>query len=157
MLAVRPPAERVLPAAVLTGTSLLRYEGLASCPSVADVRARLAADQPELLEHAVNLMVTQRPTGDVIVGDTHAYATTHAPFRDEAIADLLLDQARRLLGARALTVHQRWTGVYASAPRPFLVDSPEPGVTAVAVTSGIGMTTAFGLAERVVDDLDLTA
>jgi hypothetical protein len=29
-------------------------------------------------------------------------------------------------------------------------------VTAVAVTSGIGMTTAFGLAERVVEDLDGT-
>jgi FAD dependent oxidoreductase TIGR03364 len=157
MLAVRPPAEWVLPAAVLSGTSLLRYEGLASCPSIADVRARLADDQPELLEHAVNLMVTQRPNGDVIVGDTHAYATTHAPFLDEAIADLLLDQARRLLGAGALTVRERWTGVYASASAPFLVDSPEPGVTAVAVTSGIGMTTAFGLAQRVVDDLDRTA
>ena len=156
MLAVGPPAERVFPAAVLTGTSLLRYEGLASCPSAADVRARLAADQPELLEHAVNLMVTQRPNGDVIVGDTHAYATTHAPFRDEPIADLLLDEARRLLGAGALTVRQRWTGVYASAAQPFLVDSPEPGVTAVAVTSGIGMTTAFGLAQRVVDGLDGT-
>lgn len=157
MLAVGPPAERVFPAAVLTGTSLLRYEGLAACPSAADVRTRLAADQPALLEHAVNLMVTQRPNGDVIVGDTHAYATTHVPFRAEALADLLLDQARRLLGAGALTVRQRWTGVYASAPAPFLVDSPEPGVTAVAVTSGIGMTTAFGLAQRVVDDLDRTA
>ena len=62
MLAVAPPAGRVFPTAVLTGTSLLRYGGLASCPSAADVRARLAADQPELLEHAVNLMFTQRPT-----------------------------------------------------------------------------------------------
>jgi D-hydroxyproline dehydrogenase subunit beta len=157
MLAVRPPGDRAFPAAVLTGTSLLRYDGLASCPSAADVRARLAADQPELLAHAVNLMVTQRPNGDVIVGDTHAYATTHAPFRDETEADLLLDQARQLLGVGPLTVRQRWSGVYASAAQPFLVDSPAPGVTAVAVTSGIGMTTAFGLAEQVVDDLDRTA
>jgi FAD dependent oxidoreductase TIGR03364 len=156
MLAVAPPAERVLPAAVLTGTSLLRYDGLASCPSAADVRARLAADQPELVEHAVNLMVTQRPNGDVIVGDTHAYATTHPPFRDETVADLLLDHARQLLGVGPLTVRQRWSGVYASAAQPFLVDTPAPGVTAVAVTSGIGMTTAFGLAEQVVDDLDRT-
>jgi hypothetical protein len=156
MLAVGPPGERTFPAAVLTGTSLLRYGGLASCPSTADVRARLAADQPELLERAVNLMFTQRPNGDVIVGDTHAYATTHAPFRDESIAAMLLDQAQRLLGARALRVRQRWTGVYASAPQSFLVDSPEPGVTAVAVTSGIGMTTAFGLAQRVVAALDAT-
>ena len=55
----------------------------------------------------------------------------------------------RLLGG-PLTVRQRWLGEYASAPAPFLVTETAPGVTAVAVTSGIGMTTALGLTEELV-------
>jgi len=44
--------------------------------------------------------------------------------------------------------------VYASADASgFLRAKVAPGVTAVAVTSGIGMTTAFGLAPDVLDSL----
>jgi hypothetical protein len=50
-------------------------------------------------------------------------------------------------------VRERWQGVYASAPQDFLVASPLPEVRVVSVTTGIGMTTGLGLAERVVDDL----
>jgi hypothetical protein len=54
------------------------------------------------------------------------------------------------LGVGRLEVVQRWQGVYASSPRhPYLVAEPEPGVTAVSVTSGVGMTISFGLASRV--------
>ena len=60
---------------------------------------------------------------------------------------------RELLGVPALTVRQRWRGVYASAPDPFLIATPFPGVRVVSVTSGIGMTTALGLAPAVLDDL----
>jgi FAD dependent oxidoreductase TIGR03364 len=153
MLAVAAPAGRRYPAAVLTGTSLLRYPGFAAQPSAAAVRERLAREAPALLAEDVNLMFTQRPGGDLLVGDTHHYARTVDAFRDEARDDLILAEAGRLLGAGPLTVRQRWQGVYASAPGEFLVATPAPGVRVVSVTAGIGMTCAFGLAPEVLDDL----
>jgi D-hydroxyproline dehydrogenase subunit beta len=137
--------------AVLTGTSLLRYPGFSRTPAAADVRARLARDSPALLDAGVNLMLTQRPDGTVTLGDTHAYATTPAPYRAEELDALLLTEGAALfgLGSRDLRVLERWRGVYASAPEPFLVADALPGVRVVSVTSGIGMTTALGLAPRV--------
>jgi FAD dependent oxidoreductase TIGR03364 len=153
MLVVAAPGGRRYPAAVLTGTSLLRYPGFAAQPTAAAVRARIARDAPALLAADVNLMFTQRPGGDLLVGDTHHRGGTVDPFRDEAVDDLLLAEAGRLLGTGRPAVRQRWRGVYASAPAEFLVATPAPGVRVVSVTSGIGMTCAFGLAVEVLDDL----
>jgi FAD dependent oxidoreductase TIGR03364 len=154
MLRVAAPNGRAIAPAVLTGLALLRYRGFARCPSLPAVRERLARERPDLLAADVNLMLTQRPDGDLVIGDTHVYARTPAPFRDERLDDLVLAETEALLGSRRLRVRERWQGVYAHAPgRDFLVAAPAPGVRAVAVTSGIGMTTALGLAPRVLDDL----
>ena len=54
-----------------------------------------------------------------------------------------------ILGAREFKIKERWQGIYASSPRqPFLIEDPAPGVTAAIVTSGVGMTISFGLAEK---------
>jgi D-hydroxyproline dehydrogenase subunit beta len=46
-------------------------------------------------------------------------------------------------------VRERWQGIYASSPRhAFLTEEVAPGVTVAIVTSGVGMTIGFGLAER---------
>ncbi|WP_405178800.1 TIGR03364 family FAD-dependent oxidoreductase [Nocardia sp. NBC_01377] len=139
--------------ALLTGTSMLRYGGLSAMPSAARVRERIARESPELLDVVMNLMSTQRPDGALVLGDTHHYARTHPPFDDEYDAELLLREGARLFG-RPLRVLRRWRGIYATSPRTeFLVAEPAPGLRVVSVTSGIGMTTAFGLANTVVDDL----
>lgn len=153
MLQVAAPHGRAYSPAVLTGTSLLRYAAFAACPSAADVRRRLERDDPELLAADVNLMFTQRPDGDLTIGDTHHRAQTVDAFRDEALDELLLAETGRLLGVERLSVRRRWQGVYASAPEDFLVAAPSVGARVVSVTSGIGMTTAFGLATEVLDDL----
>lgn len=156
MLRVDAPAgadggPREIGPAIFTGTSLLRYDGFRHSPATAAVRERLRVQHPALIDAAVNLMITQRPDGTLTLGDTHAYATTPGPFHPEALEELLLTEAARLLGSGPLTVRERWQGVYASAPAPFLDVTPMPGVRAVSVTSGIGMTTALGLAPRVLD------
>ena len=154
MLQVAAPDGRTVEPAVLTGLSLLRYPAFRACPSAATVRARIGAEQPDLLAADVNLMLTQLPDGDLLVGDTHTYADTPDPFQDEALDRLLLDQAACVLGVPGLDVRRRWRGIYASAEREeFLIAEPAPGVRAVAVTTGIGMTTALGLAPAVLDDL----
>ncbi|UBU10243.1 TIGR03364 family FAD-dependent oxidoreductase [Nonomuraea gerenzanensis] len=153
MLRVADPHGRRVDPAVLSGFSLLRYGGFAACPSEPALRARLESERPELTGIGLNLMFTQRPDGDLVVGDTHAYAVTPEPFGDDELDRHVLAESARLLGTGRLTVRERWRGVYASAPEPFLVAAPMPGVRVVSVTSGIGMTTALGLAPEVLDDL----
>ncbi|MGW6935090.1 FAD-dependent oxidoreductase [Lentzea sp. NPDC054927] len=143
----------VIDSAVLTGFSMLRYEAFARCPSIEKVRERLTHDHPELVEAGLNLMFTQLPDGSLTIGDTHHYSRTVDPYRPEHLDDLVLTETARLLGVPALKVLERWRGIYASAPEPFLTATPAPLVRAVSVTSGIGMTTALGLAPAVLDDL----
>jgi FAD dependent oxidoreductase TIGR03364 len=155
MLELDQPAGAVVDPAVLTGWSLLRYDGFAISPALDRVRERLAADDPDGVEAGLNLMFTQRPEGAIVFGDTHDYGDAVSPFRAERRDDLLLNQARRLFGHEAAGIRLRWRGVYASAPHPFLVESPSahPDLRIVSVTSGIGMTTGFGLAHEVISDL----
>ncbi|SFR29061.1 FAD dependent oxidoreductase TIGR03364 [Lentzea waywayandensis] len=143
----------VIDPAVLTGFSMLRYEAFARCPSTEKVRERLTNDHPELVEAGLNLMFTQLPDGSLTIGDTHHYSRTVDPYRSEDLDDLVLTETARLLGVPSLHVLERWRGIYASAPEPFLTATPAPLTRAVSVTSGIGMTTALGLAPAVLDDL----
>lgn len=150
MLQLRAPGVRLDPA-LLTGSSMLRYPALATTEGARALRRRWVTERPELLDSAVNHMLTQLPGGDLVVGDTHAYARTPEPWSAEPLDELLLAETRALLGRADLTVVRRWQGVYASAGGEFLRAPVAPGVTAVAVISGIGMTTAFGLAPAVLD------
>lgn len=93
-------------------------------------------------------MLTQRHDGTLLIGDSHHTETTQDPFLSEATSDTLLRAATDLLG-RNFEVLQRWQGVYASSPQQsFLIKDVAPNVTAVSVTSGIGMTISFGLAQK---------
>ncbi len=153
MMRVGVPAGFRLEPGLLTGTSLLRYDGFLACPSSDALRNRLAADSPGLLAAGVNLMFTQTPGGDLIVGDTHEYGQTPSPFAAAELDSLLLAETRRLFGV-PVEVRERWLGTYASTPTGcYLTPTGAPGVVGVAVTSGIGMTTALGLAPAVLDQL----
>jgi len=148
-----PPGRRYVPA-LLTGLSLIRYPAFTSAPAAARVRARLAAAEPDAVAAGIHLIVTQLADGDLILGDTHDYGDSPAPFADERLDEIVLAHARELLGAAHLPVRERWQGSYPSAPGdPFLVQSPMAGVRVIEVVSGIGMTTALGLAGAVLDDL----
>ncbi|MBO2464755.1 TIGR03364 family FAD-dependent oxidoreductase [Actinomadura violacea] len=153
MLEVAPPDGLRVAPGVLTGLSLLRYGGFAGRPSAEGLRDAVAAEAPELLDAGMNLMFTQRPGGAIVLGDTHHYSPTHAPFDDEAMAELLLREGARLFGAPSLRVLRRWRGQYASSAAGVLDAAVADGVRAVSVTSGIGMTIAHGLAPAVLDSL----
>lgn len=150
MLQVRTSAPVVVGPAVLTGSSMLRYPALAGTAGAAALRERWRTERPDLLDAVVNHMLTQLPDGDLVVGDTHAYDRTPGPWSAESLDDLLLAETRALLGT-GVHVTRRWQGVYAAAPGEFLIRQAAPATTAVSVTSGIGMTTAFGLAPAVLD------
>jgi D-hydroxyproline dehydrogenase subunit beta len=153
MLRVDNPTGRTIEPAVQTGYSMLRYTGFGDCPSLPALRKRLTEQTPELVGMGLNLMFTQRPDGTLTIGDTHSYAGTLLPFEDEELDAAVLRETARLLGVERLTVRERWRGVYASAPEPFLNATPVEGVRVVAVTTGVGMTTAFGFGREVIEDL----
>ena len=67
---------------------------------------------------------------------------------------LILGELGRVLALPPWQVSERWSGSYATAPdRLWLVDRPDERVRVVIVTSGNGASTAFGLAEDVIDEL----
>ncbi len=137
---------------VLTGTSLTRYGGFTAMPSAGPLREELASRDPELVGCRANLMITGTP-GGLIIGDSHHYDRTPAPFISEDTAQILLHRATTLLGISRPRILQRWLGSYADAPGTDLIlERPDPRTTLAVVTSGIGMTLSFGVAERILAD-----
>lgn len=151
MLETDAPAGSRFDPVILTGTAVLRYGGLSTCDAADSIRERMRRDSPELMDAFVNVKMSQRPNGRLVLGDTHAYAHTHDPFKDESLDALLLREFERLLGA-PLTVRRRWHGEYASSSgEDFFVREPEPGVLLACVTNGTGMSTGMGFAATVLD------
>ena len=152
MLRLADPGWR-LPAPVMSDLGLVRYLGYADLPEARALRARLEAEQAEHLAHGVHLIVVQSADGSLVVGDSHHYAATPDPFARDDVDALILDEFSQVFGQAPPPVLERWTGTYASAAGHSLVEAPSPRVRLVAVTSGTGASTAFGLAEDVIAGL----
>lgn len=149
------PSGFTSPAAVLTATSMLRYGGMAGMPSASEVRCLVREESPELLAMEANVMCAARPDGTLLVGDSHAYDLTHAPFLSETVSARLLAEVASVFGVETLRVRERWQGIYAYSPdRDLFVESLDPRSTVVSVTSGVGMTLSFGLGERTLAGLE---
>lgn len=101
------PVGLVLEPAVLTATSMLRYDAFTDMPSSDALRASVDQD---LLDIGANVMFTQRPDGTLILGDSHAYQHTAAPFLMEGTAQTLNAEISGILGA-PLEVVERWQGI----------------------------------------------
>jgi FAD dependent oxidoreductase TIGR03364 len=141
-----------LPAPVMSDLSLVRYLGYAELPAAQALRQRLLAAAAFELEQGIHLIAVQDADGSLVVGDSHSYAPTPEPFASAAIDDAILQQFEALFG-RAPPVIHRWIGSYASGPEHSIVRNPLPGVKLVVVTSGTGASTAFALAEQVIDTM----
>ncbi len=156
MLRLAAPTGRRYEPVLATGLSLVRYPAFATRESAAVLRERLELEKAEFIDRGIHLLVSQLPDGDLMVGDTHTYGDTLAPFAEERLHSLLLEEARALLGIEP-EVRQRWQGVYpvarTSTADDFHVTAPLPSVRVVENVAGIGMTLAFGQAPIVLDDL----
>jgi FAD dependent oxidoreductase TIGR03364 len=158
MLKLADPGFR-LPGALMSDLSLTRYQGYADLPEARALEAKLREEQPSAYENGVHLIVAQGADGGLVVGDSHHYERLPEPFAPAAAERDILTEYARATGREAPPVQERWTGVYASADdRTYLIDTPQPNVRLVIVTSGTGASTGFGIAERVVGELlDLKA
>lgn len=147
------PDEFTQDGAILTGTSMTRYDGFTSQPSAAAVREEIYGHSPELIDMVANVMFARRPDGTVLLGDSHVYGSTVDPFLDDWWTDRLVGEIGKVLGTQ-LNVTQRWQGVYANSPlTSLLIDEVDDQTRVVTVTSGIGMTLSFGIGAQGIDSL----
>jgi FAD dependent oxidoreductase TIGR03364 len=147
------PAGYTLDSAVLTGTSMTRYDGFTTMPAAEAVHQEIQGHSPELIDIGANVMFTRRPDGTILLGDSHVYGQTIGPFQDEWMTSRLVGEIEKILGTR-LTVTQRWQGIYASSPLTALLrEDLDSSTTAITVTSGIGMTLSFGIAAETIQRL----
>jgi D-hydroxyproline dehydrogenase subunit beta len=154
MLKVRPGNDLRLPGAVMSDLSLVRYLGYAALPEAAALRRVLEIEEAEKLREGIHLIVVQGADGDLVVGDSHHYEESPAPFADGRVDDLILAELDAVLDTGRRRVVERWMGTYAHLPdRRAVIDEPSTDVRLVVVTSGTGASTAFAIAEEVMADL----
>jgi FAD dependent oxidoreductase TIGR03364 len=100
--------------------------------------------------HHLQLLLVQRTTGELTIGDTHAY---DEPF-DFAVEEdpyvYLLEAAERILGTRLPPIQRRWAGVYSQATDERVVHRArlDGNVTVVTGLGGRGMTLSPAIAEQ---------
>jgi D-hydroxyproline dehydrogenase subunit beta len=153
MLRLADPGFR-LPGALMSDLGLGRYLGYAELPAAAALKARLAVEQADHLEHGIHLIVVQSADGSLVVGDSHHYAATPDPFSQQRVDALILDEFRAALGIEPPPTIERWIGTYASATdRPIVIDQPEPSVRVAIVTCGAGASTGFAIGEELITSL----
>ena len=150
MLRVRPQPGFVLQGSVMGELSMVRYEGYSALPEAAALRTELERDEAESLAHGVHLIAVQSADGSLVVGDSHHYGAAPQPFASDEVDRLMLRHMNQALRLQNAQVVERWVGVYPSSPEvPCMVKAPNDATRVVAVTSGSGASTAFGLAEEV--------
>jgi len=138
------PWDRRLGAALADGDSL-RYYPAYRVPALAN----LPAPAPVVAAHCVQMLMTQRETGALTIGDTHVYDEPFDFALDEAPLQHLVTRAQELLGTPIPPIVRRWAGVYAERTDEELMYRQEimPGVIALNGLGGRGMTMSAIAAE----------
>ena len=151
MLRVRPPANFKLDSAVMSDLSFVRYAGYTGLGCHQALLNRLESEAPESLAAGIHLIVVQSDDGSLVVGDSHHPATSYEPYAIESVDRLILKHLEETLLLTHYDVSHRWTGRYPVGPKDqdALILAPRDDVRVVSVTSGTGASTAFGLAEEV--------
>jgi FAD dependent oxidoreductase TIGR03364 len=129
------------------GLTLCHYKAFEVCPSLAALKARVAAEMPEYVRYGVHVMASQHDGGEVVIGDSHEYDAEISPFDKAAIDEMILAYLRKLVHLPDWSVAARWHGVYAKHPTKLIVyEETQPGCVIAAAPGGAGMTLSFGFA-----------
>lgn len=124
----------------------LRYYPAFDVPALAGLPPRSGVAERLRLQ----LLVSQRASGALTIGDTHDYDEPFAfDLEEEAYDDLRL-RVESILGRPVPPVERRWAGVYSQVTDGGICwrDEPLPGVWVVTGPGGRGMTLAPAIAEQ---------
>jgi D-hydroxyproline dehydrogenase subunit beta len=140
------------------GLTFRHYPAFQVCSTLPALKERIARESPELEQWDIHVMVSQTALNELTIGDSHEYGLAVNIFDNPAVNRLILDYAKAYLRVPTLEIAEHWHGVYAKHPdRPYLRLTPANGVRVLTVTSGIGMTMAFGLAEQTFGEMGVAA
>ena len=149
MRTVAQPQGWALGPSLAFGLTFKHYPAFEVCGSQEALRDRIARETPELEKFGIHVMVSQNARGELTIGDSHEYGLAVDIFDKPEVNRLILDYARQYLRVPTLEIAESWHGVYAKhSERAYVVASPAEGVRMITVTSGIGMTMCFGIADE---------
>lgn len=152
MLRVMPQVPVQLTAGVMSDLSLVRYAGYTGLPEHRLLLERLSRECPEALSAGVHLIAVQSSDGSLVVGDSHHMADQVLPFSRPEIDRIILGECEKVIRIGQYTVIEQWLGWYpVGGAADALILSPDESLRVVSVTSGTGASTAFGIAEEVLE------
>lgn len=151
MLRLSAPAWRI-GTHVAGGLTLRHYKAFEDCPTLPDLKQRVAREYPLYDRYGIHVMAAQRADGTLVIGDSHEYDAAITPFDNATIEQIILEYLARMLDVEGLHVVDRWHGIYAKrTDGQWLVRAcPTPGVTVVNALGGAGMTLAPAIAEATI-------
>lgn len=157
MMETQPLAQRPVVGNVLSGLSIRRYSAFAACPSHKALSLD-AARQP-LVDAGIHLLFTQRPGGELVIGDSHHYYSAaevdSAEYHvDMQVNEMILGEARKILAIDEWPLAKIWNGYYCeTADGGALTETVCEGVHLLTGIGGKGMSTGPGLAEQVIETI----
>jgi D-hydroxyproline dehydrogenase subunit beta len=144
------PAWRIGPM-LAAGLTLCHYASFRNCPSLPELRQRVALETPWFVRHGIHVLVSQNACGELTIGDSHEYGDGIEPFNSVEIDEWILAYLKTFLERPELRIASRWNGCYVKHnSEPYVTVHPEPDVVAITGVGGAGMTFSFGLAAQVV-------
>jgi len=151
----QPSGWRLGPA-LAAGLTLRFYPSFGMCKTLPALKRRIQAEMPEHERWGIHGLVSQTACGELTLGDSHQYGSCIDIFNHDEIDQLMLQYISSYLNAPAMTIAQRWYGVYARHPeQPYLSLEPAPGVRIVTSPGGAGMTLSFGVAAQTIQEIGL--
>ena len=153
-LTAQPDDWRIGPA-LCGGLSLIHYNSFKAAPSLQKLKKYYETEMEQYLEWGVHVMVSQNQAGELTIGDSHEYGSTHDPFDKALINQMIVEYLQKFATFKDWAIAESWNGIYAKLSNgdTEIFFSPESGVYVLNGLGGAGMTLSFGLAEEVIAGL----
>jgi len=157
MMSTYPMKEIKLPGSVLSGLSLRRYKGFASCPSYSTLTSTYL--KPDLKEWGIHVLFKQALDGSIIIGDSHEYAEVSTcdsiDYRiEDHVNQLILDEARQIVDLPSWAIRRHWNGFYSqSRSSEIFQKTVDNRIHIVTGIGGKGMTTSCGFSKSNIERL----
>ena len=142
-----------LGAMVTDSLAFRSYPAFRNCESSSPMQERILREHEDLDRLGVTVFAAQNKNGEIIAGDSHHYARNPPLEDDPGIDEKISEYLGAMLTLPRPEISTRWSAVYPGHPhRSELVEDATDSARVALVCGGNGMTTAFGLAQEVIED-----